>query len=185
MRLSEEEIVNAAFALLDEEGIEGLSLRKLAARLGVQAPAIYWYIPNKAGLLRLMSAQLTENARRSCAMEPDWQAWLIAFGRAVRREFLAHRDSSKLYADAGSLPKDPGEAGNQISAPLVALGLTREDAISYQGSVISLSLGWALFEQTPNMRDFLSGMMDMEQSFEKGLIAMVRGFEPASWGPRG
>jgi len=183
MKLDRERIIGAAFALLDEEGIEGLSLRKLAARLGVQAPAIYWYIPNKAGLLRLMSAQLTACARQDCAGASDWRTWLIAFGRAVRTAFLAHRDSAKLYADAGSIPENPGEIGDQIAAPLVALGLSREDAISYQGSVISLSLGWALFEQTPPMRDFLSGMMDMEESFEKGLTAMVRGFSPGSAPP--
>lgn len=149
MKLDRERIVDTAFALLDEEGIEGLSLRKLAARLGVQAPAIYWYIPNKAGLLRLMSAQLTNAARQTCAGATDWRSWLIAFGRAVRAGFLAHRNSAKLYADAGSIPEDPGEIGDQIAAPLMALGLSREDALSYQGSVISLSLGWALFEQTP------------------------------------
>ena len=84
MKLDKEGIVDAAFALLDEEGIEGLSLRKLAARLGVQAPAIYWYIPNKAGLLRRMSARLTNGAREACAGETDWRSWLMAFGRAVR-----------------------------------------------------------------------------------------------------
>ena len=116
-----------------------------------------------------MSSRLTEAARASCADAPDWRSWLLGFGRATRNGFLAHRDSAKLYADAGSIPADPGEIGTSIAAPLVALGLSREDAISYQGSVISLSLGWALFEQTPTMRDFLSGMMDMEESFEKGL----------------
>ena len=180
MKLDREGIVDAAFELLDEEGIKGLSLRKLAARLGVQAPAIYWYIPNKAGLLRRMSARLTDGARQSCTDQPDWRSWLIAYGRAVRTAFLAHRDSAKLYADAGSVPEDPGEIGDLIAAPLVALGLSREDAISYQGSVISLSLGWALFEQTPPMRDFLTAMMDLEKSFEEGLEAMVRGFSPGS-----
>ena len=180
MKLNKEGIVDAAFALLDEEGIEGLSLRRLAARLGVQAPAIYWYIPNKAGLFRRMSARLTTGARASCAGQPDWRSWLMAYGRGVRAAFLAHRDSAKLYANAGSIPEDPGEIGDLIAAPLVALGLGREDAISYQGSVISLSLGWALFEQTPPMRDFLTGMMDMDKSFEDGLEAMVRGFAPGS-----
>jgi AcrR family transcriptional regulator len=176
MKLDRDGIVDAAFALLEEEGIKGLSLRKLAARLGVQAPAIYWYIPTKAGLLHLMAAQLTNNARDSCAGEPDWRRWLLAFGRAVRNAFLTHRDSSKLYAEAGPIPEDPGEIGDLIAAPLVALGLSREEALAYQGSVISLSLGWALFEQTPNMREFLSAMMDLEESFEKGLDAMVTGF---------
>jgi TetR/AcrR family tetracycline transcriptional repressor len=176
MKLDRIEIVDAAFALLQEEGIKGLTLRKLAARLGVRAPAIYWYIPTKAELMHLMAARLTNGARESCAGETHWRAWLLAFGRAVRTAFLAHRDSSKLYAEAGPIPADPGEIGDQIAAPLMALGLSREQALAYQGSVISLSLGWALFEQTPNMRELLSGMMDMEASFDQGLQAMVAGF---------
>jgi AcrR family transcriptional regulator len=176
MKLDRDTIVDAAFALLEETGIERFSLRNLAARLDVQAPAIYWHLSGKAELLHLMAARLTDGARRSCAGEPDWQSWLLAYGRAVRRAFLSHRDSSKLYAGAGPIPDDPGEIGDHIAAPLVALGLGRQDAISYQGSIISLSLGWALFEQTPNMRDLLSTMMDMHESFEQGLEAMVAGF---------
>ena len=46
--LDRESVVRAGLALFDEVGLEKLTLRALAARLGVQAPAIYWYVDSKA-----------------------------------------------------------------------------------------------------------------------------------------
>lgn len=184
MRLDRNRIIEAAFALLNEEGIGGLSLRRLAARLDVQAPAIYWYIPSKSALLGLMSARLTEGARAASAGARDWRDWLTRFGHALHSAFLMHRDSARLYAEAVPAGADPEAAGNVIAEPLVKLGLTREKALSCEASVISLSLGWALFEQAPDMQRFLTGMMDMRGNFELGLRAMVKGFEAEGMGPR-
>ena len=44
-------IVQAALDLLDETGMDGLTVRALASRLGVQAPALYWHVPSKQALL--------------------------------------------------------------------------------------------------------------------------------------
>ena len=43
-RLTLDQLVQAAIALLDEHGLDGLTTRGLAARLGVQSPALYWYV---------------------------------------------------------------------------------------------------------------------------------------------
>jgi len=53
--LSLDQLVEAAIALLDEEGLDGLTTRALAARLGVQSPALYWYIRDKGELLDLVA----------------------------------------------------------------------------------------------------------------------------------
>jgi TetR/AcrR family tetracycline transcriptional repressor len=176
MKLDRDKIVEAAFSLLDDEGLGGLSLRKLAARLDVQAPAIYWYIPTKAALLGLMSVQLTGEARAAAAAAPDWQSWLITFGHALHDAFLAHRDSARLYAEVVPAGHDAAQTGDMLAEPLIKLGLARDQAIACQASVISLTLGWALFEQASAMQEFLSGMMSMRQNFEQGLAALVSGF---------
>jgi TetR/AcrR family transcriptional regulator, tetracycline repressor protein len=49
--LSRDRILDAAVALVDEQGIEGLSMRKLGTALGVEAMSLYNYVPNKAALL--------------------------------------------------------------------------------------------------------------------------------------
>ena len=52
--LTVEQIVGAAVALADEEGIEQLSMRKVADRLGTGAMSLYRYVPGKTELLELM-----------------------------------------------------------------------------------------------------------------------------------
>src|SRR4051812_8864236 len=79
MALQRETVVREALALLDEVGLEGLTMRRLAARLGVQNPALYWHFKNKQALLNLMAATLLADAR--AAHDPathgaDWAAFL-------------------------------------------------------------------------------------------------------------
>lgn len=55
-RISEPAITDAARALLEEEGVEGLSMRELARRLGVRAPSLYFYVKSRDDLLRLLNS---------------------------------------------------------------------------------------------------------------------------------
>ena len=51
MALAREDVVWAGLRLLDEVGLDNLSLRKLAKELGIQAPTLYWHFKNKQDLL--------------------------------------------------------------------------------------------------------------------------------------
>ena len=62
-KLDQAAIVGAAFEVLNNEGLDGLSLRLVAEQLGVQAPALYWHVHNKAELLSLMAARFHEVGR--------------------------------------------------------------------------------------------------------------------------
>ncbi|PZR71867.1 MAG: TetR family transcriptional regulator, partial [Stutzerimonas stutzeri] len=53
--LKQEHIIEAAFRLLDESGIEGVSLRKLACNLGIRAPSLYWHFKSKQALIDAMA----------------------------------------------------------------------------------------------------------------------------------
>ena len=57
-RLDRERVVRAALALLDEVGLDGLTLRRLAQDLGVKAPALYWHVASKADLLHEMAVTM-------------------------------------------------------------------------------------------------------------------------------
>ena len=178
--LDREQVIAAAFGQLEEEGLEGLSMRRLAGRLGVQAPALYWYVADKAELLGLMAREIYAAAYAGVPPVADWRAWLEAFGRALRRAFVAHRDGARLCAVARpSRVGDVAEHARRIAAPLTALGLDQAHALSFQASVISLALGWATFEANGPMHDYLAEMLDFEASFNAGLKALVRGFELA------
>lgn len=175
--LDVDRLVAAAFALLDEDGLDALSMRRLAARLGVQAPAIYWHVADKAALLGIMAGRIYADAYGAVTQAEDWRDWLRQFGRALRRSYAARRDGARLCAMARpAAESDPLQQARRIAAPLEALGLARGQALSMQASVISFTLGWSAFEANGPMHSFLDQMLDFEGSFEAGLDALVRGF---------
>lgn len=177
LQLDRARLVAAAFALVEEDGLDGLSMRRLAARLNVQAPALYWHVGDKAELLGLMSQEIYALAYESVPPARNWRDWLIDFGRALRTAFARHRDGARLCAIApapGNRNIDDHAA--QIAAPLVALGVAQPQALSFEASVISFALGWASFEANGPMHDYLDGMLSFDESFETGLHALVRGF---------
>ena len=100
MKLERDGVVRVALRLLDEWGLDGLSLRRLAAELGVKAPALYWYFESKQELLDEMAeAMLEEHAPpdRPAPGQP-WDAWMAERARAHRRAMLAYRDGARLHA---------------------------------------------------------------------------------------
>jgi len=173
-----ERLIAAAFAQLEEEGLDGLSMRRLAGRIGVQAPALYWHIGDKAELLGLMAREIYGAAYAGVPRAGHWREWLESFGRALRQAFAAHRDGARLCAVAR--PSRKGEVADharRIAAPLMALGLDQAHALSFQASVISFVLGWAMFEANGPMHDYLEEMFDFEASFDAGLKALIGGFD--------
>ena len=94
-------IVDVAFEVLGEVGIDGLTVRALAARLGVKAPALYWHLEGKQALLDEMG---TEVARRIASslddLPPELELAdaLRAYAGAMRTEYLRHRDGARTFS---------------------------------------------------------------------------------------
>lgn len=174
--LDRDRLVAAAFVHLEEDGLDGLSMRRLAGRVSVQAPALYWHIADKAELLGLMAREIYAAAYAEVENVDDWREWLRLFGRALRRSLASHRDGARLCAIARPpVPSDPAAHADTIAAPLTRLGLTEKRALACQAAVISFTLGWESFEANGPMLDFLRQIMDFDATFESGLDALVRG----------
>lgn len=178
-KLDQAAIVDAAFEVLNNEGLDGLSLRLVADQLGVQAPALYWHVHNKAELLSLMAATFHEAGRLADLEEGTWRDKLIRCARARRRAMLKRRDSARVCVMAQPL-KSAAEVTPQLVAPLLASGLTTRQALSYQAAVIAYTVGWVAYEQSQAMHDFLTQLIDFDESFETGLRALVSGFAPSA-----
>ena len=100
-RLTRAEIVAEALALLDEVGLTGLSLRRLAERLEVQAPSLYWHVGSKRELLDLVADAILEEgvaAWREPLPGQSWSDWLAERTRALRAALLAHRDGALVVS---------------------------------------------------------------------------------------
>jgi TetR/AcrR family tetracycline transcriptional repressor len=121
MPVTRGQIVAAALDLLDEAGLDGLTLRQLAGRLGIRAPTLYWHVRDKRELLDLLAAAILDEAlaawREPQPGQPWWE-WLAARARAMRAALLAHRDSARIVA--GNRPPESSLPG--IERQLRALG---------------------------------------------------------------
>ena len=97
-RLKRDDVLRAALDLLNEVGIDALSTRKLAEKLGVQSPTLYWHFKSKGALLDAMSAAIMLESRARFAPESHarWQDWVLADGCSFRQALLAYRDGARL-----------------------------------------------------------------------------------------
>jgi len=129
--LTKASIVQAAFDLLDEAGMDGLTVRTLAARLGVKAPALYWHVPGKQALLDEMATQVWRRVGDTMTAVPDdlpWRDLMATYAATMRRELLAHRDGAKAFS--GTTLSDPDVVRRQevTFARLVRQGFTLQNA---------------------------------------------------------
>jgi TetR/AcrR family transcriptional regulator, tetracycline repressor protein len=154
-RLDRERVVRAALALLDEVGLDGLTLRRLAQELGVKAPALYWHVASKADLLHEMAATMLRDlvdgdTWDEAAIAPSsWRQCVLDSADALRRTLLAHRDGARVLSSTTVTDESLRGA---IEAPLgilTAAGFTPDDAARAWGTVLSYVLGFVLEEQGP------------------------------------
>jgi TetR/AcrR family transcriptional regulator, tetracycline repressor protein len=151
--LDEERIVDAAFAILDAEGLERLTIRRIAGRLRVQNPALYWHFESKQGIVdRMAERMLVEMASSARASKPaGWRAVLEAAARSFRRVMRGHRDGARVIA-AADLSRSPmTDSMAETLELLVAAGLLERDALIGVIAVFDYTMG-ATFEEQEDPR---------------------------------
>jgi AcrR family transcriptional regulator len=87
--LTPDRILDAAVGLADDQGIEALSMRRLAAALGVEAMSIYHHIPNKGALVDAMGDRVFGLAEMPDD-EGDWREAVRRYAESAHRHMMAH-----------------------------------------------------------------------------------------------
>lgn len=151
MALDRQRIVAEAVALLDAEGLDGVTTRKLAARLGVQSPTLYWHLPNKAALVTAIAdAILDQEFGDMSPPESDqhWQDWLSGLAERLRRALLAHPDGARVIS-ASQLSVTMAAISELAMSTLVARGIPLRQARVIVLTVERFTVGHVLEEQAP------------------------------------
>jgi TetR/AcrR family tetracycline transcriptional repressor len=178
-------IVDAAWALVDREGVDALSTRSLASDLNVKGPALYWHVRNKQQLLSLMVERALGKTIVPTSPDVPWWEWMRTIGREQRRTFLAHRDSGIIASLAPPTDRLRDEIFPEAIKPLMDAGFTRSEAASAFGGLASFVLGAVIYEQHPETRNFLLAYHDPDVAFEFALDAYVRGLRERLEAKRG
>jgi TetR/AcrR family tetracycline transcriptional repressor len=99
-----EAVVKAALEILDAEGLEGVTFRAVASKLGIQAPALYWHFENKRDLLDDVAQTILIEGGVDAIQPPskgeDWKAWLSQAAHTLRKALVTHRDGGRIVAGA-------------------------------------------------------------------------------------
>ncbi len=140
--LTPEQIAREALAVVDESGLEALSMRVLAGRLGVEAMALYHHFASKEALLTAISRLLEEEVTARWDNPPaDWRERIVALGRNQIRTILAHPHAVLLMT---ARPNPGGSGYVTFEALLRALadaGLDSKARLQWSRSLISMING--------------------------------------------
>ena len=103
--ITREAIVDTALKVLDEEGMDGLSMRRIADELGTGAASLYWHVGSKDGLLDLVFDRIIGEQHVPDPEPGRWQEQLKEVARNMRTAIVSHRDVVEM--SLGRIPMGP------------------------------------------------------------------------------
>ncbi|WP_086315729.1 hypothetical protein A5821_001846 [Enterococcus sp. 7F3_DIV0205] len=155
-KLSKEKIVQAAFQLLRENPeLEKLSMRKVAQKLNIQAPAIYWHVENKQALLQSMAEEI-ENHFVAPKPKENWKETIYAYMENYYE--LYQQYPCAIEIEIQTIPSYPSRLRNLDAI----LGILNEAGFSIELSYMTIT----------SLQHLLFGML-MDSSEEKKLYNKV------------
>ena len=185
-KITSDVVVAEALVLLDEVGLDAVSTRRLAQRLGVEQPSLYWHFRKKEDLLGAMAeAAMVPHGTQPLPEPPTpWRSWFLDNSRSFRNTLLMHRDGARLHA--GLVPGAPDR--DRISwklAFLVASGVPERAALMATLAASRFTIGSVLEQQAdpapdldvPGIGVIDTSGIDHFSTFEAGLALIVDGLE--------
>ncbi|MBW4721357.1 TetR/AcrR family transcriptional regulator C-terminal domain-containing protein [Saccharothrix obliqua] len=178
MRYHRADVVNRAIQVLDEYGLESLTMRRLAAELGVQPSALYHHVPNKQTLLAEVADEILTRGRRPHRAR-GWDRRVVEVCAELRDAMLAYRDGADVVATAYTFGLGVSEPADQLRAALRDGGLP-DDLVDVGTRVLlHLVFGHTVEEQTA-LQAASAGVIDRPPGgpadFERGLELVLDGF---------
>ncbi len=198
MKITKADIVREALVLLNEVGLDGLSTRILATRLGVQQPAIYWHFKGKRELMDAMNAEIMRSlhTQRHADAADDWRSFLVRHFLGFRQALLTFRDGARVHSGSRAEASDEHAAETQLEF-LTSQGLAPGVALRMLITLSRFTVGFVLEEQAEAehppvlssdetekrpllaaaFEDYISASQDA--LFLDGLNAITEGFDRA------
>ena len=120
--LTRDDLVRAGLEVLDEAGFDGLTMRNLAERLGVQSASLYWHVRDKDELLTLIADAICAEIQPPNADQP-WIVQLEVMAWEYRRVLLAHRDAALVLANTPPIGPNRLGLAERMLTVLVQAGI--------------------------------------------------------------
>jgi len=160
MKVNREIVVEAGLKLLNQVGLEQLTLRRLAKDLKIQAPTLYWHFKSKQELIDAMATLVlargapdlvpskTANEKNANAKSVnDWKIWVNAFGMGLRQTLLKYRDGAHVVAGSHLTDTIFMETTECIARRLLEAGFSRRPAVVLLSTVYTFTVSFVIEEQ--------------------------------------
>lgn len=150
MKVNRSMVAQAGLRLLQEAGLEQLTLRRLATELQVQAATIYWHFKSKEELIDEMATMVLAEgtphlvpARTSA----DWKLRAATFGNGLRKTLLAYRDGARMVAGTRLTNTEYMTTVESIGARLLDSGFSLRQAVVLLSTIYNYTLSFVAEEQ--------------------------------------
>ena len=137
--LTKSELFDTALAIADADGLEALTMRRLAAEVGVEAASLYHHIPNKGALLDGILVRMRSEMRLPDPIPEDWKDLMESIWSEYSRLLSAHPN---LVSLAGRRVESDPDSGLVF---LTQLGFSNDDAVELWQSMMAYTVGFAMF----------------------------------------
>lgn len=168
--LTQERIIKEAIAILDREGLDGLTMRILAGRMKIKAASLYNHVRSKEEMMELIADRICAEFFLGGASR-DWREFLKEAAIQFRRVLLSHRDAARILA--ATAPTGPHRL-RLIEAILNALiqgGFSTADSTDAASVHNSFVVGFVLDETlgSDSVPRFLDCLVERDASWSKSL----------------
>lgn len=175
-RLSRETILEAGLRIVDRDGIEGLTMRRLASALGVNPMSIYHHLPGKAAVVSGLVQEVF--SRVHVTAPPDgasWQDRVKHAAQAYRGVLRAHRNLAlQIISDTAAVSEAVIAAGEPFYAALEQAGLPPRSIVEAVDTVVDFVHGFMLGEASSMAETF-----DLGPDLLERVRALPRGTAPS------
>lgn len=190
--LTRESVLEAALAIIDRDGADALSMRRLGTELNTTGMAVYYHFANKAELLAELAAFLLEGMDRSLPdpAEVDCADWLAEVARSYVSIVFDHPNIAPILLSHPFRTRARHE-GEMVLAVLASHGIEPGDGIAILDAVEAFALGFGLISRRPvewlrpqeqevsRYPHLAAGMAanprTLQQEFELGARALIAG----------
>ena len=197
--LTRQKIVEKALEILDAEGVEGLSMRRLGEALGVEAMAMYHHFKNKDAILDAVLERIISETGPAMPVDAsaDWKTIMLSGPASAGRALAAHPKAGFLFLGR---QYSTFESLQMLEAPLQILqraGFEDQQLVDAAHAIFAYAAGWyflasgeggswsgpdddaiqAAGASMPITASLAPELRDWSHGMEEGLLALMEGLE--------
>lgn len=190
------QLVNAALRLIDEDGLDALTMRRLASSLGLQLPAIYRVFHSKQAILDHAAEAVLGRVKLSSELRASWQDETRALAHSLRDAILSQRDGARIVGGRYTAHQNTLALADRLVESMNRAGFTGNRALWATSTLFCYVLGETLEQQgsstnavealeaidTRHQYPYLFGtptdqLVNFDERFDFGIDTLVRGLD--------